>query len=502
MRIPPLVRSALPAVSSAALYALAFPPANLFLLVFVALVPWFSSLRSATPKAAWRSGLFFGWLFWMFHLWWLVPFVGRWTGSWFLGLVPWLLAPTLGIWYFGLLGWLVQRSYAARLGWLVPVVWAGVEVLRSYFPVLAFPWGLLATPLWLEPAFMQFAKVGTIFGVSALVALVNWAVAEAMPLGVGTNPCPSIGPRALIPMALGVALANLLPTLWLRERETGTMIPITVGQPGVDLAFGKPSESQTALADACSALIATASSNGSRFLVLPEGLTTGGSTLPPRAPFELPPAVPVVFGGTRSDGGLTHQSAFAYDGEWSFVDKTRLVIFGEFVPLRGFLPFLQAFNLPTGDLTPGDRVRSLGLAGVRVGPLLCFEALFPDLAWKQADDGARLLAVLSIDDWYMGSSAPDQLLAGSVWRAVESGLPLVRSASMGHSVAVDASGNIVGRIPLGERRAMRVEVRVPPVPETFAFRKAFPLLALLGTFAVVVAPWVTARRAGRAARRA
>jgi apolipoprotein N-acyltransferase len=180
-----------------------------------------------------------------------------------------------------------------------------------------------------------------------------------------------------------------------------------------------------------------------------------------------------------------HQSAFAYDGKWSYADKTRLVIFGEYVPFREYLPFLDSFRLPGGDLTPGDRVKALSV----VGPILCFEALFPDVALQQQVNGARLLAVMSIDDWYMGTNAPEQLRAASIWRAVECGLPLVRSAGLGFTLACNSRGRVIAEAPLGEQVPLRVELRVPVEGDGFPGRGWVPWTGVLASIVTIAWPW-------------
>jgi len=60
---------------------LAFPPFDLRWLVFVALVPWLVSIRGQEARAVRRSGLVFGSIFYGYQMWWVVPFVYKWTGS-------------------------------------------------------------------------------------------------------------------------------------------------------------------------------------------------------------------------------------------------------------------------------------------------------------------------------------------------------------------------------------------------------------------------------------
>jgi apolipoprotein N-acyltransferase len=473
--------------ASAALLLLAFPPFNLGLLVFVALVPWLLWLRESEGRHAFRSGYLFGLVYMLGQMFWLLPFVSRWTGTSLLGALPWLLASAAGAVYFGLAGWLMSICWRRNWPWLVPIAWAGVEVFRSYIPVFAFPWGLLATPLWPYPQVIQHAYYGTIFLVSASSVFASLAIVQLM-VGEGFV-------RAR-PAAFAFVGLLMLSLARFGSPDDGQVVPIVIGQTGADMAFGEPMAVERTTAESVERFYATTVLAGGRFLLLPEGITAGGPAIPPETPFEVRADVPVVFGGQRGVDP-SYQSTFAYDGRWSYADKTRLVIFGEFVPGRDWIPFLSAFDLPAGDLQAGERVQSLEVAGVRVGPLLCFEALFPDIAYRQALQGVQMLAVLSIDDWYMGTPAPDQLKAASIWRAVETGLPLARSASLGHTFAVDARGGMITRAPLGESVAIRAEFVLMPDPAPFPGLPVFPVVALLGVVLIPAVDVLLRRRCAR-----
>lgn len=438
-------------------------------MILVALVPWLNQLRRATPKQAWRSGILFGALFWLYQMVWIMPFVGRWASlEW--ALLPWLLCPVIGCWYFAAAGWLIQRCFASGWTWLVPLVWAGIEVGRSYVPGLAYPWGLIATPLWIVPQLIQSAAFGTIFLVSAWIVLVNLIVANLLVSEDRTQTIRlGIAALAILFLSLGRYFQPI----------TGEKRRIAIGQPGVDMAFLSPQDQQIRLAQVVPVLGAQAVASGAELLILPEGLSPGGDGLPPKTPFGGPPPLPTILGGQRGSSPA-YQSAFGFDGkEWSYTDKIRLVIFGEYVPARNFFPFLEDFRLPSGDIVPGDRHRVLHVAGIAVGPMICFEALFPNIAQAQCDNGAQLLATLSNDDWFMRTGAPEQLRIGSVFRAVESGLPLARSGSQGRTTAIDARGRIVAEAPYREQRLLVTELAIPPGSDTFRYRWAFQWVAFL-----------------------
>lgn len=472
-----------PPVASALLALGCFPPLNLGLVAFAAWVPWLLQLRTADGRTAFRTGLAFGFVFLLGQMAWLPVLTRNWTGSLSLALVPWLLAALVGQFYFGLAGWLMARSY--RVGLLaVPVAWAGVEVLRSYVPVLAFPWGLAGFPLWPYPVLIQHAHFGTIVLVGAWVLLANVLFTELL---AKTHPM-----RLRTPVLIWVLL---LLVSWVRfgVPVQGRTVAVTIGQPGVNLAFTDDSTEERVRA-AILDLLAMAALQRSAFTVLPEGLVRVPTLGEPSVEFAQPGLPPVLFGAQRGNGPV-YQSAFAYDGRWSIADKTRLVVFGEFVPGRDWIPYIDRFRLPSGDITAGEKLSQVNLAGTKVGPLLCFEGLFWDLADRHARAGAQMLAILAIDDWYIGTPAPDQLAANAVWRAVESGLPTVRAATLGWSMAIDPRGRILARAPFGQRTALRVELVTPQSSEFNPLRAVLPWLFLA---ALPVIAWMSRTSGDRA----
>ena len=161
------------AALSAVLLVLAFPPFDLRWLVFVALVPWLVSIRGQEARPVRRSGLVFGAISYGYQMWWVVPFVYKWTGSLVSGLVPWVVTVPIAMGYFWLqASWMGAAERQGR-AWAIPLLWVAMEFIRSYIPGLAFPWGHMATPLWPFPAVLQSAALGGIFLVAAVVTLLG-----------------------------------------------------------------------------------------------------------------------------------------------------------------------------------------------------------------------------------------------------------------------------------------------------------------------------------------
>lgn len=456
-----------PAAVSAALLMAAFPPSPLGLLALAALAPWFASLARCTPKEAVKSGYLFGLVYMGAQMAWLQTLILRWTGSLWLSLFPTVLAALAAASYFALAGWLINACWRWRQPWLIALFWAGIEVVRSYIPLLAFPWGLAATPLWAYPYLIQTAFFGTVYLVSAWVAFVNVIFAMFL-IGEEHHRL-----RPYVAVAIIVGLASVMRY---QERPLGEPKRFLVGQPGIDLAFTPPERQPELIREKVDSILARAILEPAVFTLLPEGLVPASDRVPPPTPFSIVPGVAVLFGGQRIVDGASYQTAYGYDGRWKTADKRRLVIFGEFVPGRDWLPFLGGFNLPAGDLTPAKETTAFDLNGVRVGPILCFEGLFHQISEAQVANGAQVLAIMSLDDWYMGTEAPSQLKAAAVFRAAETGLPTLRAGSLGYSLACDARGNIVAEAPLGQTAELPVTLAVPPGPEPPRLRPYVPWL--------------------------
>lgn len=459
-----------------------FPPFHLSLLCVVALVPWLIYLSKADGKQAFRSGYIFGLIFWMGEIFFVGSLASHWTGSPFLGAIPYILGCCLAALYFALFGWLCAICYRRNWIWAIPLVWAGVEVFRSYVIGLAFPFGQLASPLSGLPFLIQGAHFGSIFFVSAWVAALNVVGAHAV----------SARPYREVRILLMLSIAMLAGSIgWFGRTIEGESRRVVAGQPGIDVAFGGLSNPEAAIADRVDGIIAKA--QGADLLVLPEGIARSGSQMPPDVMFTLTPSLPTIFGGQRGEKP-TYQSAFGYDGSWHYADKTRLVIFGEYVPGRDWIPFLDQFKLPGGDLVPADHVTAVPVGKFIVGGMLCFEGLFPDVAYRQAANGANVLAIMAIDDWYFGTNAPEQLRDASIWRAVETGLPVVRSASMGYTVIIDQRGQIIAEAPLRSTEALGGTIRVAAEPQYFALLPVFPYLSLVSLILVPLADVLLRRR--------
>jgi len=190
-----------------------------------------------------------------------------------------------------------------------------------------------------------------------------------------------------------------------------------------------------------------------------------------------------------------YDSAFVLgaDGRWrSRYDKSHLVPFGEYVPLRRFLGRwlgAVAAGIAPRDVSAGSAPRAhevplppaAGAEGperaggaVRAGIPICYELLFPDLVRRFAGDGARLLLAITNDAWYGRTGAPYQFLAMTALRSAETGLWTVRAANTGVSAVIDARGRVRERSAIFERALVVADVPLPaPLPAGGAAPRTF-----------------------------
>ncbi|MEI8296285.1 MAG: apolipoprotein N-acyltransferase, partial [Alphaproteobacteria bacterium] len=161
----------------------------------------------------------------------------------------------------------------------------------------------------------------------------------------------------------------------------------------------------------------------------------------------VPPHGLLIVGGPRLDtqSNVLHASLFAINTQGSIVgtyDKAHLVPFGEYVPLKALLPF-NKLSHGSRDYTPGTGIQTLNVAPLPpFSPLICFEAIFPS-AVTLAGQPPQWLLNITNDAWYGLSSGPSQHLQNVRVRAIEEGLPLVRSANNGISAVIDPMGRIL-----------------------------------------------------------
>ena len=198
---------------------------------------------------------------------------------------------------------------------------------------------------------------------------------------------------------------------------------------------------------------------------------------------------PALVGSVRFDSdGRPRNSLIAILPDGSLAgayDKWHLVPFGEFEP--SWIP-VPVQVVPGGGFAAGPGPETPHVPGLPpVGPLICYEAVYPGEMVDEADRPAWLVNVTN-DAWFGFSTGPRQHLAAARMRAVEEGLPLMRAANTGISAGFDAYGHELGRLGLGVPGVLVLPVpgALPPTP--FA-RGGLWISGLLAAFSLTCGLW-------------
>ncbi len=161
----------------------------------------------------------------------------------------------------------------------------------------------------------------------------------------------------------------------------------------------------------------------------------------------LPPNIILVTGSLRrqfSDSGYEVYNSFFVlsDDGIEYYDKVKLVPFGEFIPFKNILDFLKVTPGST-DFSSGSKENNIKInfnsKSVFIEPSICFESIFQTFSFNKTN----LFINITNDAWFGKTTGPSQHLAATVFRSIEKGVPLIRSANSGISVIINKDGKIL-----------------------------------------------------------
>ncbi len=159
-------------------------------------------------------------------------------------------------------------------------------------------------------------------------------------------------------------------------------------------------------------------------------------------------------------------------------EKAHLVPLGEYLPFRSLMEPLGLSRLVPGviDFLPGPGARTLPLEGAPpVAPMICYEMIFAGDIVARQPRPAWLLNI-SNDAWFGVSSGPHQHLAQGRMRAIEYGLPMVRSTPTGISAVIDAQGRLISRLDLGQAGVLTNALPQAAAATPFSFGRQWSAL--------------------------
>lgn len=373
---------------------------------------------------------------------------------------------------------------------VLPSAWVLAEGVRSWHR-LGGPWALLGGSQWNQPATLAPASVGGVWLVGFLVVAVNTALVGAILLRSWRAVAPAVvlavlgpvwfwwGPAPVPGSSVRVALVQPgdIDDAAARQRASESLTEGLAGE-GIDLVVWGESSVGVDLADHPDAL--------ARLVELRRRV--GADVL-------------VNVDARARDGGIYKSSVLiGADGPRGSYAKTRLVPFGEYVPLRPLLGWATRHTKAAGeDRRRGEGPVVLNTGSLAIGPLISFETTFSDLPRRVVRLGAEMLAYQSSTSSYQGSWAQPQLASMAAVHAAETGHPAVHAGTSGVSSAFDARGRELGRLPASDEGVLVIDVPLASRVTVYDRLGDWPILLSL----LVLTAWCaqSGRRSWTGARR-
>ncbi len=414
-----------------------------------ALVPLLLSARGRSPGQAFALGYGAGLIFFLVGLVWVTnvkPMGSTSIPAW-LALSAWC-ALFLAV-------FLAAYAWADRQGipWMelwAPLAWTSLELGREHF-LSGFPWIGLGWSQATNNTVLPMAAVLGVWGLHTLVAGVNVTLARAW--------------QGRLRWRWSLALGSGLLIAWLVGRHSQAQIlsvpprviaAVLQGDIDEDQAWNEAYRKRVMTTYV--SLMEAAAKEGATVFVWPESSFPGFFNVDSRESRTLLELSrrrhwDLVIGSTLVTPKQQYMNAalHIYDGTWDSYGKRHLVPFGEFVPFRAQIPLLDRAleRFGVSDFTPGSQAKIFKVQGIGVTPLVCYESVFPSLAF--ASEGSAppdALAILTVDTWFGDSAAPYAHAAQAILRAVENGAWVLRSAATGVSMVIDPYGQVRGSLDL------------------------------------------------------
>jgi apolipoprotein N-acyltransferase len=475
----PLVLS----IISGLLLVASFPKIDQGWLAWFALVPFLLALRKADALAGFWLGFAFGLIHYLGLIYWTaytMQVYGHLPAT-LAVVVLFLLAGVLAS-FTGLFAMTVSR--VCRKPWqlviLAPAAWVALEWVRSWI-FTGFPWALLGYSQYQYLWIVQIADLFGVYGVSALIVAVNTGFALAVLHWVEKPWQERMVARTAVARAGTILALVLLLTVGYGVYRIRAMDNLVGRAPGARVAVVQGNIDQSIKWDASFQMLTTVKYRTMSLEAVKAGaidLVIWPETAVPFYLFQEPVLTGMVLQGVKEadthfiigspyvensgDHPAYYNSAYLVTPEGENAgryDKVHLVPYGEYVPLKRYLPFLGKMVAQVADFKPGKPGSALVWDEHPLGMLICYEIIFPRLARAMTRNGGELLVNITNDAWFGRTSAAYQHFSMAVLRSVENRRFLVRSANTGISGFIDPSGRIMATSGLYEDVTLASEVK-------------------------------------------
>jgi len=421
-------------------------------------------------------GILFGVFFYCGNLYWLNK-----TLMFFGGLPVFLSIPALLILVFYLSLYygafchilkMLHKRYPIWGLWYAPFVWVGLEWVRSFL-LTGFPWSILGYSQHNFIPVIQIAQYTGVYGVSFLLVLANVLFARWIILNC----------RRRLALESFVFLLLFLTVIAWGDRKINSLhelqktvkntVRAAVVQGNIEQTMKWDPEKEKEILDIYDNLTKNSGHKNPDIFIWPETAVPFLVQADPKKSDRLKELshtvkAPIVTGAVTFN--ISKDRQVSYSNSSIIVtpnsklakvyDKMHLVPFGEYVPLKDVLFFVEKLVTAVGELTPGKAPHVYRLPSFTFGVVICYEIIFPDLVRKFAKNGAHMIMNLTNDAWYGDTDAPFQHWAMVAFRSVENRVWVARAANTGISGFINPCGEVVKKTRIFSRTVCTLDVNI------------------------------------------
>ncbi len=439
-----------------------FPKFDLGFFAWFAFVPLLIAIKDKGLKSAFALSLITGMIFYSGVFYWFKLVNGV---NWFEHIFLCLYFSS----YFGLFGLgLNFFSKKSKLPHIVtaPALWIALEYTRSHAGI-AHPMMLMGHSQYLNLPIIQISSFLGVYGISFLIVMINVAIC-----GVIVDRSRAFRPTIAAIIILGISLVYGFSAV---KKESGSdSIRITVIQANIPkIVEWKPAVLKRNLKKYVWLTKESLHNNPAALVVWPENTLLRSIKRDPYSSQLISILAKetksnILFGNShrpksghsRVNKGKRFNSAILISKEGKLegqYNKIRLVPFAEYIPYKDSFPWLSRFASKTSNFISGTEYTIFNLDKTKFGTLICWENIYPEHFRQFVKKGANLMINITNEVLLGKTAAPYQLVAISVFRAVENRISVVRCANTGISCFINPYGKIVGRVHDQDNKATFVE---------------------------------------------
>lgn len=433
-----------------------FPYFDCAPLAWIALVPLFFAIAPTTRRRAFWLSYLSGLIFFLLTIGWLV----------YVTLTGLIILCLYLAFYFAFFGYffagIAKRKLLQRPESVIflSCVWVVLEYIRSHL-ITGFAWALLGYSQYREIAFIQGADITGALGISFVVMVLNLCCFVLL------NSLRQKNYTIVVKYILGLAILFLfvygygmysLGKYSKNDRRPGFRVALLQGNIAQEEKW--QSSFRSSIKKTYTGLSQRAAKSNADLLIWPEtsypDYIIGGDEDAFQDIADIVQKIkkPLLFGAVLDEGAERYfNAAFLVSPSQADIEtyrKIHLVPFGEYIPLRKFLPFLEQV-VPIGDFSAGKAFTIFHTDNAQgnafdFGVLICFEDTVSELSRQFRLRGIDFLVNITNDAWFKATASPYQHLQASVFRAIENRVYVVRAANTGVSCIIDECGRILGRV--------------------------------------------------------